>query len=256
MAETQVLSGKTALVTGASMGLGRRMALTLAAAGADVALTARSADKLADLARVIEGAGGRAAAFSLNVRNVSEVQTVVAEVEADRGPIDVLVNNAGVSVTKRPEDFSDEDYDFVLETNLKGPFQLAQAVGRRMIERRSGGKIINIASMVGFKALGQLTLYGMSKAAMIQMTRQLALEWARHDIQVNAICPGYIETPMNREHWQTPAGEKLISRMPRQRVGGEEALQALDGTLLLLAGAESNFINGAIIPVDDAQSLM
>jgi NAD(P)-dependent dehydrogenase (short-subunit alcohol dehydrogenase family) len=197
-----------------------------------------------------------ASAFALDVRDGAAIREVVAAAEAACGPIDVLVNNAGVSVTKRPEDFTNEDYDFIFETNLKGPFQLAQAVGRGMIERGGGGKIINIASMIGFKALGQLTLYGMSKAAMIQMTRQLALEWARYDIQINAICPGYIETPMNRAHWQTAPGQKLIARMPRQRVGGEEALAAMDATLLLLASGASDFINGAIIPVDDAQSLM
>jgi len=246
------LEGRTALVTGASTGLGRQMALTLAHAGARVALASRNARKLEEVAEEIAGFDGRAMPFTLDVRDVRAVQDTVDGVETELGPVHILVNNAGISVGKRPEDFTEEDYDDVIGTNLKGPWFLAQAVGRRMIQHGHGGKIINIASLLALKPLGQLTLYAMTKAAVVQMTRQLALEWARHDIQVNALCPGYIETDMNRAHWQSDAGRKLLSRFPRRRLGQPDAL---DGALLLLASDQSDFITGAVIPVDDGQAL-
>lgn len=252
MSGPQTLEGKTALVTGASTGLGRQMALTLARAGARVALAARSVDKLEALADEIAGFDGRAMPFALDVRDADAIRATVDGVETELGPIHILVNNAGVSVAKRPEDFTDDDYDYVVETNLKGPWFLAQAVGRRMIAHGHGGKIINIASLLALKPLGQLTLYGMTKAAITQMTKQLALEWARHDIQVNALCPGYIETEMNRAHWESDAGKKLLSRFPRRRLGAPDVL---DGMLLLLASDQSDFITGAVIPVDDGQAL-
>ena len=169
------------------------------------------------------------------------------------GPINILVNNAGVSVVKRPENFTLEDYDYVQETNVKGPFFLAQAVGRGMIKRGQGGKIINISSMMALRVLGKLALYAMSKAAIAQMSKQLALEWARHDIQVNAICPGYIETEMNADHWRTPAGRGMIEAMPRRRIGTPEVM---DGLLLLLASSQSDYMTGTLIPVDDGQVMM
>ncbi len=247
------LAGKVAFVTGASSGLGRRMAAVLAAAGAHVALAARRVDRLRQLREEIEAAGGAAYPQALDVRSPEGIAEAVETVEGALGPIDILVNNAGVSVVKRAEDFTLEDYRFVMQTNLDGPWFLAQAVGRRMIARGQGGKIINIASMLGMRAISKLTLYSMSKAAVIQMTESLALEWGRHDIQVNAICPGYIETEMNADYWRTAGGKKLIALFPRQRVGQPEAL---DGALLLLAGSRSDFINGAILPVDDGQRLM
>jgi NAD(P)-dependent dehydrogenase (short-subunit alcohol dehydrogenase family) len=247
------LEGETALVTGASSGIGRQAALALARAGARVALTARRARRLEELATEIEEFDGRAMPFTLDVRDPGAIERTVDGVETELGPISILVNNAGVSVVKRPEDFTIEDYDYIHETNVKGPWLIAQAVGRGMIERGQGGKIINIASMMALRTLGKLALYAMSKAAVAQMTRQLALEWARHDIQVNAICPGYIETEMNRDTWQTPDGKQLISRMPRRRIGTPEVL---DGMLLLLASGQADYITGAVIPVDDGQGLM
>ena len=250
---TYNLNGKVALVTGASSGLGRQAAIALAGAGAQVAVTARRTDRLDTLAAEIAAAGGQATAFALDVRDRDAIERVVAAIEDTLGPINILVNNAGVSVVKRPEDFTMEDYDFVHETNVKGPFFLAQAVGRRMIKRGMGGKIINIASMMALRAYGKLTLYGMSKAAIAHMTKQLALDWARHDIQVNAICPGYIETEMNADHWLTRDGQGMIAAMPRRRVGTPEVM---DGTLLLLASSQSDYMTGTLIPVDDGQLLM
>ena len=247
------LDGKVALVTGASSGLGRRAAVALAETGAKVAVTARRVDRLQALAREIAAAGGSAQPFALDVRETAAIDQVVGQIEAAMGPIEILVNNAGVTVVKKPEDFTVEDYDYIQETNVKGPFFLAQAVGRRMIKRGQGGKIINISSMMALRVIGKLALYAMSKAAIGQMTRQLALEWARHDIQVNAICPGYIETEMNVDHWQTPAGRGMIEAMPRRRIGKPEVM---DGLLLLLASEKSDYMTGTLIPVDDGQLMM
>ena len=247
------LNGKVALVTGASSGLGHRAAMALAEAGAKVALTARRIDRLEALASEISEFGGHAAAFALDIRDADAIEQVAADAARTLGAIDILVNNAGVSVVKRPEDFTLEDYDFVHETNVKGPFLLAQAVGREMIKRGQGGKIINISSMMALRTTAKLTLYGMSKAAIAQMTKQMALEWARHDIQVNAICPGYIETEMNADHWKTPAGQGMIAAMPRRRIGTPEVM---DGLLLLLASSRSDYMTGTLIPVDDGQVMM
>ncbi len=251
--DTYKLDGKVALVTGASSGLGEQAALALAGAGAKVAVTARRLDRLEALAARITGAGGQAMPFALDIRDTATIDGVVGAVEAALGPIDILVNNAGVSVVKRPEDFTTEDYDFVQETNVKGPFFLAQAVGRGMIKRGRGGKIINISSMMALRVFGKLALYAMSKAAIAQMTKQLALEWARHDIQVNGICPGYIETEMNADLWRTPAGHGMIEAMPRRRIGTPEVM---DGLLLLLASGQSDYMTGTLIPVDDGQVMM
>ena len=251
--DTYNLAGKVALVTGASSGLGRQAALALARAGAKVAVSARRVDRLDALVVEIANAGGQAMAFELDVRDIATIDGVVGAVEAAMGPINILVNNAGVSVVKRPENFTLEDYDYVQETNVKGPFFLAQAVGRGMIKRGQGGKIINISSMMALRVFGKLTLYAMSKAAIAQMSKQLALEWARHDIQVNAICPGYIETEMNADHWRTPAGRGMIEAMPRRRIGTPEVM---DGLLLLLASSQSDYMTGTLIPVDDGQVMM
>ena len=252
MPEPHGLEGKTAIVTGASSGLGRHFALSLAHAGAGVALLARRAERLRELTDDIAAFDGRAMPFTLDVRDPDAIRETVDAVENELGPIDILVNNAGVSVPKRPEDITVEDYDLVVDTNMKGPWFCAQAVGRRMIAHGTGGKIINISSLLVFKPFGKLAIYAMTKAAVAQMTRQLALEWARHNIQVNAICPGYVETEMNEAHWRTPAGQRMIAQMPRRRLG---TLESFDGILLLLASGQSDFISGAVIPVDDGQSL-
>jgi len=242
------LDGKNALVTGASSGLGRRFATILASAGARVAVAARRTDRLATLQAEIERAGGRAHAVTLDVTDVASVRAGVAAAAAALGPLDILVNNSGVSVTKRAGEIEETDYDFVMDTNAKGAFFVAQAVGRAMIAAKRPGRIINIASAAGLRALGQLSVYCMSKAAVIHMTRALALEWGRHGINVNALCPGYIETEINRDYWETEGGRKLVAMLPRRRVGQPEDLDAL---LLLLASEHSGFVNGAVIAADD-----
>jgi NAD(P)-dependent dehydrogenase (short-subunit alcohol dehydrogenase family) len=260
MAYSLDLSGRVALVTGASSGLGAQFAKTLAQAGAAVVLASRRVDKLKELRARIEADGGDAHVVSLDVTEVGSIQAAVAHAETEVGPIDILINNSGVSTTQRLLDVREDDYDFIFNTNVRGAFFVAQEVGKRMVARAkgaapgtyTGGRIINIASMAGLKVLPQIGAYCMSKAAVIQMTRAMALEWGRFDINVNAICPGYIDTEINHHHWQTEQGQKLVNMLPRKRVGHPKDLDAL---LVMLASGESQFINGAVIAADDGFAL-
>jgi NAD(P)-dependent dehydrogenase (short-subunit alcohol dehydrogenase family) len=250
------LSGRVAFVTGASSGLGAQFARTLSRAGAAVVLASRRIEKLKDLRAQIEGEGGDAHVIQLDVTDRDSIRSAVAHAETEVGSIDILVNNSGVSTTQRIQDVAEEDYDFVFDTNVKGAFFVAQEVGKRMLARArgaapgtyTGGRIINIASMAGLKVLPQIGVYAMSKAAVVQMTKAMALEWGRFEINVNAICPGYIDTEINHRHWQTEQGQKLMQMLPRKRVGQPEDLDAL---IVLLASRQSHFINGAVIAADD-----
>jgi hypothetical protein len=250
------LSGRVAFVTGASSGLGAQFARTLSRAGAAVVLAARRTDRLAVLRAEIEAAGGDAHIVTLDVTDIDSIRAAVAHAETEVGTIDILVNNSGVSTTQRLVDVTPEDYAFVMDTNLRGSFFVAQEVGKRMIARARGaapgtfvgGRIVNIASLAGLRVLSQLGVYAMSKAAMIHLTRAMAHEWGRFGINVNALCPGYVETDINQYHWQTEAGQKLMQMLPRKRVGQP---QDLDTTLMMLCANESRFVNGAIIQVDD-----
>jgi NAD(P)-dependent dehydrogenase (short-subunit alcohol dehydrogenase family) len=250
------LSGRVALVTGASSGLGAQFAKTLARAGAAVVLASRRVDKLQDLCAEIEAEGGDAHAVQLDVTNIASIKAAVAHVETKVGSIDILVNNSGVSTTQRIADVQEEDYDFVFNTNTKGAFFVAQEVGKRMLARAkgaapgsyTGGRIVNIASMAGLKVLPQIGVYCMSKAAVVHMTKAMAIEWGKYGINVNAICPGYIDTEINHHHWQTEQGQKLVQMLPRKRIGKPEDLDAL---LVMLCSDQSHFVNGAIIAADD-----
>lgn len=257
MATSFDLTGRTALVTGASSGLGARFARLLADNGAQVVLASRRVERLKELRAEIEAAGGQAHVVALDVTDNSGIEAAVAQAETMGGPVDILVNNSGVSTTQRLVDVTPQDYDFVFSTNTRGAFFVAQAVGRRMIARardepQRRARIINVASMAGLRALAQIGIYSMSKAAVIHMTRSMALEWGRYNININAVCPGYIETELNAQHWQTEAGQKLIRMLPRRRIGTPEHL---DGVMLLLASDQSDFINGAIIAADDGFAL-
>jgi NAD(P)-dependent dehydrogenase (short-subunit alcohol dehydrogenase family) len=247
------LSGKVALVTGASSGLGEQFALTLAKSGAQVVLASRRVERLKELRARIEAEGGAASVVALDVTDLSGIAKAVAQAEQETGPIDILVNNSGVSTTQRLVDVKPDDYDFMFNTNVKGSFFVAQAVAQAMIKRakldpQRQARIINIASMAGLKVLAQIGVYCMSKAAVVQMTKAMALEWGRYNINVSAICPGYIKTEINAHHWDTEAGQKLIQMLPRKRIGQPEDL---DGLLLLLASDSSHFMNGSIIAADD-----
>jgi NAD(P)-dependent dehydrogenase (short-subunit alcohol dehydrogenase family) len=250
------LSGRVALVTGASGGLGAQFARTLAKAGAGVVLAARRIERLKTLRAEIEGDGGDAHVVGLDVTDPDSIKAAVAHAETEMGTIDILVNNSGVSTTQKLVDVAPEDFDYVMSTNLRGAFFVAQEVGKRMIARSrgaapgtfTGGRIVNIASTAGLRVLGQIGVYAMSKAAVIHMTRAMALEWGRDGINVNAICPGYIDTEINHHHWQTEAGRKLVQMLPRKRVGQP---QDLDAVLMMLCANESHFVNGAVISADD-----
>ena len=256
MAYTIDLSGRVAFVTGASSGLGAQFARTLASAGAAVVLASRRVERLKDLRATINGEGGDAHVIELDVNDHDSIKSAVAHAETEVGSIDILVNNSGVSTTQRLQDVSPEDFDYMFDTNVKGAFFVAQEVGKRMLARATGaapgsytgGRIINVASMAGLRVLPQIGVYCMSKSAVVQMTKAMALEWGRFGINVNAICPGYIDTEINHRHWQTDAGKKLVQMLPRKRVGQPQDLDAL---IVMLCSDQSHFINGAVIAADD-----
>ena len=250
------LSGRVAFVTGASSGLGAQFARTLSQAGAAVVLAARRVERLKTLRAEIESMGGDAHVVALDVTDPDSIKSAVAHAETEMGTIDILVNNSGVSTTQKLVDVTPEDYDYVMNTNTRGAFFVAQEVGKRMIARSrgaapgtfTGGRIVNVASMAGLKVLSQIGVYAMSKAAVVHMTRAMALEWGKFGINVNALCPGYIDTELNHHHWQTESGQKLIAMLPRKRVGEP---RDLDSALMMLCANESRFINGAVLSADD-----
>lgn len=243
------LAGKIALVTGASSGLGDHFARVLAASGARVAIAARRTDRLEALAAELRAAGHDALPVAIDVASVASVRAGAQAVLAAWGPIDILVNNAGISIQAKLETIEEAEYDAVLDTNLKGAFFMAQAAARQMIAAKREGRIVNIASIVGMRAVGQLSSYGMSKAGMIQMTHSMAREWGRYGINTNAIAPGYIATDISADFLATEAGSKWVGALPRRRMG--EA-RDLDGLLLLLCSGEgARFINGSIMVADD-----
>lgn len=256
MAYSIDLSGRVAFITGASSGLGAQFAQTLARAGAAVVLASRRMELLKDLRARIEAEGGDAHVVELDVTDHDSIKSAVAHAETEVGSIDILINNSGVSTTQRIQDVTGDDFDFTFNTNVRGAFFVAQEVGKRMLARArgaapgtyTGGRIVNIASMAGLRVLPQISVYAMSKAAVVQMTKAMAVEWGRFGINVNALCPGYIDTEINHHHWQTEQGQKLIQMLPRKRVG---QVQDLDAVLVMLCAKESHFINGAVIAADD-----
>lgn len=241
------LDGRKALVTGASSGLGRHFALTLAKAGATVIAAARRADKLAGLVQEIETLGARAHAVNLDVTSEASVRAAFDQIAELAGTAHVIVNNAGVTVTRPALQQSEQDWDTVIDTNLKGGWLVAQEAARRLVAAQIPGSIINIASILGERVAGGIAPYAISKAGLIQATKALALELARYDIRVNAILPGYIVTDLNREFLESEAGERLRARIPTRRFG---QVEHLDGPLLLLASAASAHMTGAVLAVD------
>ena len=252
MAETLPLAGRVALVTGASRGIGRAVALALGAAGAAVACCARSAEQIEATAAEVSGHGGRARGFPLDVTRRNDIDAVVADIGAALGPIDILVNNAGMTLDKRSVEVTDEEWDDVLATNLTSTFVLARAVAPGMMEQRRG-KIINIGSMYGKIGVPRYAAYCASKAAVEALTRSLAVEWARHGIQVNCLAPGYVNTDIPRE---AMADEKLrtlfLSRVPARRIGEPEEVATL---AVYLASAASDFMTGQTVYLDGGQTI-
>lgn len=246
------LKGRVAFVTGASSGLGERFARVLAKAGAKVALAGRRADRLAAVRAGIEAEGGAAADIVLDVTDADAVAPAFDAAERALGSVDILVNNAGMNAQGAVVDLPVAEFDRVIDTNLRGPYLMAREAGRRMIARGKGGRIINIGSIGTFRVLPGLTAYCVSKAAVGMLTQCLAREWARHDINVNAICPGYIETELNSAWFRSEKGQAQIRSFLKRRM---QDISDLDGLLLLLASDASRGITGALVTVDEGQSL-
>ena len=244
------LTGKNALVTGASSGLGRHFAQVLTAAGAKVAIAARRTERLEELQTEIESYGGRALPVELDVRDAVSVRAAVDCAETELGPIHLLINNAGVADSKPLLELAEEDWDRVVDTNLKGAWLVAQETARHMVRLEHGGTIVNVASILGLSGSGQVASYCAAKAGLINLTRAMAAELARHDIRVNALAPGYVVTDINRDFLKSPAGESLLRRIPQRRFA-EPA--DLDGPLLLLASEASRYMTGAVVTVDGGQ---
>ena len=249
---TPTLEGEVAVVTGASGGLGRHFALTLAKAGAKVAAAARRQDKIDQVADEIRAIGRDALAVSLDVTDPVSVAGALGSVEDTLGPVTILVNNAGVAVDKAIADTGEQDWDMVLDTNLQGPWLMAREAAARMIASETPGRIVNIVSILGMTATARVHGYAASKAALIHLTRTLAVELARHGIRVNALAPGYVETDMNREFLTGPPGERLVKRVPLRRFARPDDL---DAPLLLLAGAGSAYMTGSVLTVDGGMTL-
>ena len=243
---TADLRGRVALVTGASGGLGAHFAGVLAGAGARVAVAARRVAACGAVCDAIRAAGGEAAPLPLDVADAASARAAVAAVAERWGRLDVLVNNAGIAATAPALDLAEADWDAVVDTNLKGAFLVAQAAAGVM-KGAGGGSIVNVASILGLRVAGGVAAYAASKAGLVQLTRALALEWARHGVRVNALCPGYIETDINRDFFRSEAGVAMLRRVPQRRLGRPEDL---DGALLLLCSEASRYMTGAEIAVD------
>jgi len=241
------LGGQVALVTGASSGIGRHLADLLAAAGAKVALAARRVDRLAEAAREIEAAGGQCLPIACDVTRSDSIAAAVNTAETELGPLTILVNNAGVVVSKPVLQHTEAEWDYVVDTNLKGAWLTAREFAEHLVARQRPGRIVNIASVLGMRTIARVPSYCAAKAGLIHLTHVLAMELARHGILVNAIASGYVETDFNREFLRSEAGKKLEARIPLRRVGRPDDL---DGAMLLVASPAGAYITGAVIAVD------
>ncbi|WP_405239740.1 SDR family NAD(P)-dependent oxidoreductase [Lentisalinibacter orientalis] len=241
------LKGHRALVTGAGSGLGKQFAKTLAAAGAEVVLAARRHEKLKATATEIDNAGGTAACIDLDVTRSDSIRECFEQAEQEIGLIDIVVNNAGISRDSFAVELSEEDWDAVIDTDLKGVFMVAQAAAQRLIRAEKPGSIINIASILGSRVTKMLVPYNAAKAGVKHMTRSLALEWARYGIRVNSISPGFFRTEINEHAMQAGYEERLNSLIPMKRIG---RVEELSGALLLLASDAGSFMTGSDIVVD------
>ena len=241
------LAGSIALVTGANGSLGSHFAETLARAGADVAIAARGVDTLSPLRDAIAAIGRRVAPVALDVTDPASVAAAFDQAAAALGDITIVVNNAGIAITKPLLDHTEEDWLRVIDVNLNGAWRVAQMAARHMVRHQRGGSIVNVASVLGLRVASQVPSYAASKAALIHLTKAMALELARHRIRVNALAPGYVETGINREFFASEAGQAVIKRVPQRRIGmpGD-----LDGALLLLASDAGAYMTGSVLAVD------
>jgi len=247
MLEELSLAGKVAIITGSTKGIGRGIAGALARSGADVVVTSRSQADCDAVAEELRRHGGQAIGVRADVTGMADVEQLVQRTVDAFGRIDIFVNNAGTAITKKAEDLTEEDWDRVISVDLKAVFFCAQQAGRQMI-KQGGGKIINIASILGLVAEKQVLPYCVAKAGVLQMTKALALEWARYNIQVNAICPGYIVTPMNSaELRQEKVFSHIVSKIPMKRLG---EVSDLSGAAVLLTSGASDYMTGQVITID------
>lgn len=241
------LGGKVALVTGASRGLGRAMAVALAAGGADVALAARSKPDLEETARLVQEAGHRAIAVATDVTRYADVEALVTRTVAELGRLDIVVNNSGLAVVKPLVEWTPDEWRAVVDTNLHGAIAVCRAAAPHLIARRAG-KVINVASMLAAVGLAGYTVYSATKGAIVAFTRTLGVEWARHNIQVNAIAPGWFDTDMSAPAWEDPkVGERLVRDIPARRIGKPDEIGPL---AVYLASPASDFMTGQTIYLD------
>lgn len=249
MSDLFSLTGRVALVTGASGGLGRHFGRVLHAAGASVALAARRPESVAEDAAAL---GARAMAVALDVTDAASIAAALEAVEARFGACDLLVNNAGIAATKPFLDHAEDDWDRVMDVDLRGAFVMAQAAAKRMVAAGREGAIVNIASILALRVIPGVAGYSAAKAGLIQLTRQMAVELARHRIRVNALAPGYVATDINREFFASDAGQALLKRIPQRRLG---TVDDLTGPLLLLASRAGAHMTGSVVTVDGGHSV-
>ena len=245
------MAGRVALVTGASSGLGESFARALAKAGAIVVVAARREDRLAKLVADIAAAGGRAHAVTLDVANPKSVEAAFAKIVEVTGAPQIVVNNAGIGSAKPALDLTEDEWRSMMATNLDGAWRVAQAAAKALVAAKKPGSIVNIASILGLRVANNLASYATAKAGLVQLTKALALEWARYGIRVNAIAPGYVETEMNQGMFDTEAGQALVKRVPMRRIGKAEELH---GALFLLASDAGSYMTGSVITVDGGHS--
>lgn len=242
------LDGKVALVSGASRGIGEAIALALGDAGAMVVCTSRNLDASAQVAQAIQARGGKASALKFDVGDHASIAPTVEKIVAEHGGIDILFNVAGINKREPVVDVTPETYDQIMDVNLKGAYFTCQAVGRQMIKQGRGGKIVNIASLTSHSGLPKVSVYGATKGGVLEITRIMAAEWGPHNIQVNAISPGYIMTELTRSVWTQEHMVNWLKQVaPAGRVGLPEDMV---GPALLLASKAGDYITGQTIIAD------
>ncbi|MDO4555043.1 MAG: SDR family oxidoreductase [Lachnospiraceae bacterium] len=247
------VTGKVAIVTGGTKGLGYGIVMMLAAHGAKVVITSRHQDDCDAVAAEVKEMGGEALGIKTDVQSISEIENLVSKTVEAFGRLDIMINNAGVAITKRLTEMTEDEYNRVLDSNLKSVYFGAQTAAKQMIEQGEGGKIINMCSIGGIKGNNQLSTYGASKAGAINLTKSMAWEWGRYNINVNAICPGYVKTALNAEQLENPKfKEKTLKGIPLRRFGTVEEIAALT---LFLASDCCNMLTGEAIVADMGATL-